>query len=42
MVMDKNIYYQQNVDWLPCTMVVLDVFRNILFNLVTITQHCKK
>ena len=29
-VVDKNIPYQQNISKLPCTVIVLDVFRNTL------------
>src|SRR4051812_12541228 len=29
-VVDKNIPYQQNVEKLPCLIIVLDVFRNTL------------
>lgn len=29
-VVDKNIPYQQNISKLPCTIIVLDVFRNTL------------
>ncbi len=29
-IVDKNLPYQQNLDNLPCTIIVLDVFRNTL------------
>ncbi len=29
-VVDKNIPYQQNISKLPCTVIVLDVYRNTL------------
>ncbi len=29
-VVDKNLPYQQNASTLPCTVIVLDVFRNTL------------
>ena len=29
-VVDKNIPYQQNISKIPCTVIVLDVFRNTL------------
>jgi hypothetical protein len=29
-VADKNIPYQQNISKLPCTVIVLDIFRNTL------------
>jgi hypothetical protein len=29
-VVDKNIPYQQNINNLPCLIIVLDVFRNTL------------
>jgi hypothetical protein len=32
-VVDKNIPYQQNVSKFPCTLIVLDVLRNILVHL---------
>jgi len=32
-VVDKNIPYQQNISKLPCLIIVLDVFRNILKHL---------
>jgi hypothetical protein len=32
-VADKNIPYQQNPSKLPCTVIVLDVFRNTLKNI---------
>ena len=32
-VVDKNIPYQQNINTLPCTIIVLNVFRNTLKHL---------
>lgn len=33
-VVDKNIPYQQNISQLPCLIIVLNVFRNTLINLI--------
>lgn len=33
-VVDKNIPYQQNINTLPCLVVVLDVYRNTLKHLL--------
>lgn len=33
-VVDKNIPYQHNIANLPCTVIVLDVFRNTLKHLI--------
>lgn len=33
-VVDKNIPYQQNLSALPCLIIVLDVYRNILRHLI--------
>ena len=33
-VVDKNIPYQQNISNLPCLIIVLDVIRNTLLNIV--------
>jgi hypothetical protein len=33
-VVDKNIPYQQNISQLPCLIIVLNVFRNTLMNLI--------
>jgi len=32
-IVDKNLPYQQNVTALPCSIIVLDVFRNMLKNI---------
>jgi hypothetical protein len=32
-IVDKNLPYQQNISSLPCTIIVLDVFRNTLKHL---------
>ena len=34
-VVDKNIPYQQNISQLPCLIIVLNVFRNTLMNLIS-------
>jgi hypothetical protein len=33
-VVDKNIPYQQNISQLPCLIIVFNVFRNTLKNLI--------
>jgi hypothetical protein len=33
-VVDKNIPYQQNIENLPCMIIVLDVYRNTLKHLI--------
>ena len=35
-VVDKNIPYQQNISKLPCTVIVLNVFRNTLEHITSL------
>jgi predicted nuclease of predicted toxin-antitoxin system len=35
-VVDKNIPYQQNINNLPCLIIVLDIYRNTLKHLLTL------
>ncbi len=39
LIVDKNLPYQQNVSLLPCTIVVLDVFRNTLRSLTALMPN---
>lgn len=41
-VADKNIPYQQNVSNLPCLVIVLDVYRNTLKNLLPLVSEIEK
>lgn len=38
-VVDKNIPYQQNIAKLPCSVIVLDVLRNTLKNLLPLVPQ---
>lgn len=38
-VVDKNIPYQQNISKLPCTIIVLDVFRNTLEHIAPLLPY---
>lgn len=33
-VVDKNIQYQQNLSRLPCKVIIIDIYKNVLKNLL--------
>ena len=35
-IVDKNLPYQQNISTLPCLIIVIDVFRNTLKQLIAL------